>query len=60
MIIDVKPSTRKNKRFTAIFKNGKQTHFGLEGGKTYLDHKDKTKRKNYRARHETDLKTNDP
>ena len=27
------------------------THFGLKGGSTYIDHGDKTKRKNYIARH---------
>jgi hypothetical protein len=31
--------------------DGKYYDFGLEGGSTYLDHKDKTKRDNYRRRH---------
>ena len=48
----VEKSNRKNKRFVAIFDNGKKIHFGFKGGSTYLDHKDKTKRKNYIARHE--------
>ncbi len=48
----VEKSDRKNKRFVAIFNNGKRIHFGFKGGKTYLDHKDKEKRKNYRARHD--------
>ena len=48
----VKPSTRKNKKLLAIFDNGKKVHFGFKGSSTYLDHKDKTKRKNYRARHD--------
>ena len=59
MKLFVKPSTRKTKRFMAIFvdKNGKQvklTHFGLKNPSkgTYIDHKDKTIRKNYRARHD--------
>jgi len=30
--------------------------FGLKGGSTYLDHKDKVKRKNYIARHEVNEK----
>lgn len=60
MLIDVKKSERKGKRFLAIFKNGKKTHFGQEGGKTYLDHKDKAKREAYRARHKKDLDTKDP
>jgi hypothetical protein len=48
----VEKSNRKNKRFVAIFNNGDRIHFGFKGGSTYLDHKDKTKRKNYIARHE--------
>ena len=56
---------KTGKRFTAIFrihKGGKVikiTHFGQRGGKTYIDEKDKKKRKNYRARHKKDLDTKD-
>tara|TARA_R100000329_G_scaffold151419_1_gene147454 strand:- start:843 stop:1145 length:303 start_codon:yes stop_codon:yes gene_type:complete len=56
---------KSTKRFTAIFsENGKKvktTHFGLKNPKkgTYIDHKDKEIRKNYRARHKKDLKTGD-
>ena len=50
--ISLKPSTRPNKRFMITFSEPKQTiHFGAKDGSTYLDHKDKTKRKNYLARH---------
>ncbi len=54
----IKPSTRKGKRFSAVFSDkGKQvkiTHFGQKNPKkgTYIDHKDKEIRKNYRARHD--------
>ena len=60
----VKPASEKTKkRYTAIFrihKGGKVikiTHFGQRNPKkgTYLDHKDKKMRKNYRARHKKDL-----
>ena len=44
MLLKVTQSPRKNKRYLAIFENGKKTHFGQEGGNTYLDHKDKNKR----------------
>ena len=44
-------SNRTDKRFTAIFKNGKVIHFGAKNGKTYIDHGDKDKRTNYLARH---------
>jgi hypothetical protein len=57
-IREAQPKTKK--RFTAIFrlhKGGKVikiTHFGQRNPKygTYIDHKDKEKRKNYIARHE--------
>jgi hypothetical protein len=44
-------SDRKDKRYKAIFDNGKQVHFGLKGGQTYIDHMDKLKRENYLKRH---------
>ncbi len=50
------PSKRKDKRFTAIFDDGKKVNFGFKGGSTYIDHKDKEKRKNYRARHDVNEK----
>ena len=56
-------SPKKDKRYKAVFTydNGKTktTHFGLKKKGTYLDHKDKEIRKNYRARHKKDLKTDD-
>jgi hypothetical protein len=54
----VSNSDRKGKRFKAVFtyENGKTktSHFGLKNPKkgTYIDHKDKEIRKNYRARHD--------
>jgi len=56
---DVK-EINKDKRFQAIFSDGKTTKFGQIGGSTYIDHKDKDKRRAYIARHKQDLKTNDP
>ena len=47
----IKPSTRKDKRYQAVFNNGKIIHFGLRGGSTYIDHGDKIKRENYIKRH---------
>ena len=56
MKLVITPSERKEKRLKAVFtkSDGKTvtTHFGFKGGSTYIDHKDKTKRKNYRARHD--------
>lgn len=64
-LLKVVKSDRKEKRFTAIFFDGKKekkVHFGLKNPKkgTFIDHKDETLKKNYRARHQKDLKTNDP
>ena len=50
-IIDYGLSPRKNKRYRIYMNDGAYYDFGLEGGKTYLDHKDKRKRDNYRKRH---------
>ena len=51
----------KNKRYIATFTNGKTTKFGQSNPKigTYIDHNDKTLRKNYIKRHLKDLSTND-
>jgi len=48
------------KRFEATFSDGKKTKHGSVNGETYIDHKDKEKRKNYIARHQKDLNTDDP
>ena len=47
MLINVIPSNRINKKYKAIFSDGKTTHFGSKFGSTYLDHKDIYKRFNY-------------
>tara|TARA_R110000737_G_scaffold164834_5_gene192454 strand:+ start:2508 stop:2807 length:300 start_codon:yes stop_codon:yes gene_type:complete len=66
MNLSIKDSNIKEKRFVAIFKDKnnkvvKTTHFGLKNPKigTYIDHKNKEIRKNYRSRHERDLDTDD-
>jgi YHS domain-containing protein len=43
-------SDRAGKKYVTKI-NGKTYHFGSEGSETYLDHKDKSKRYNYIARH---------
>jgi len=50
--MEITPSTRKDKRFLATFKNGVKIHFGLKGGSTYIDHGDKNKRDAYIKRHQ--------
>ena len=49
--MEIKPSPREEKRYMAVFDDGRVTHFGQAGGQTYIDHADKYKRKAYLARH---------
>ena len=51
MIIKVVISPLKTKKYRAIMSDGSKIDFGLKGSSTYLDHKDETKRNNYRVRH---------
>ena len=55
-IVDTQPSTNKHQRYKATLNNGKVINFGLDGGKTYIDHHDWVKRSNYRTRHYASLK----
>ena len=52
--MEVKESKAKNKRFVAIFSDGKKVNFGQKNPKigTYIGHKDKKIRSAWRARHE--------
>jgi hypothetical protein len=53
--VSMAPSSRANKKYEIVFmkENGRPLtiHFGSKNSKTYLDHKDKTKRANYISRH---------
>lgn len=55
MKVIIEKSDRKNKRYKALFYDGdkkvKTTHFGLDTGSTFIDHKDEDKKKAYIARH---------
>ena len=51
MIKEVITSPLKTKKDRAIMSDGSKIDFGLKGSSTYLDHKDETKRNNYRVRH---------
>jgi len=51
-IKSITESKQKGNKYVIKFSNPTKTiHFGSEGSSTYLDHKDKTKRDNYMARH---------
>ena len=60
MLLKIEKSNRLNKRFMAIFSNGKKIHFGLKGGSTYIDHYNVLKRLNYLKRHEVNENWDDP
>lgn len=62
MIVKFEKSPLPTKRFRVTMDDGKHYDFGFVGGSTYIDHKDKTKRDNYRKRHlanPTEKKLND-
>ena len=50
-IIKLEHSQLKSKRFRVYLDNNKHFDFGLKTGQTYIDHRDKMKRDNYRKRH---------
>ena len=56
----IEASNRKGKRFKATYANGKIVHFGQEGGKTYIDEKNKEKRTAYLSRHKARENWDDP
>jgi hypothetical protein len=49
-----------NKKWRAIFKNGKHTDFGDSNYSDFTQHRDPARRKAYWLRHFKDLETNDP
>jgi len=55
MKVDIKKSTRNDKRYQAIFTDSDGTttikHFGYDGGLTFIDHSDEDKKKAWIARH---------
>lgn len=54
-------SPRKNKRFRAIFHNGKMIDFGLYKGDTFIDgNRTETERQNYIKRHQKRENHDDP
>lgn len=63
-LISVKPTDDNDtKKYVALFlKNGKErrVRFGQKKAEQFFIHKDKTRRKNYVARHKSDLKTKNP
>ena len=60
MLLEVVKSNRKNKRYMAIFSDGKKSQLGLVTGSTYIDQRDIIKRFNYLKRHEVNEEWNYP
>ena len=58
--MEIYDSDKRGKRLVALFEDGDYTYFGLDTGITYIDHGDKTMRKNYLARHKVNEDWNDP
>lgn len=56
----IEASAKKGKRFVATYANGKVVHFGMAGGKTYIDEGDKAKRELYLKRHRPRENWDDP
>lgn len=55
-ILEIRPSNRDNKRLKVVMlvdDKKKTIHFGAKERETYIDHGDKLRRKNYRARAES-------
>lgn len=53
-IVNITESPKLTKRYRVFLNNNNQIEhydFGLDGGSTYLDHKDPIKRQNYWLRH---------
>ena len=61
MLKYIQEINEKNKRFKAYFTDGTTTKFGQSNPKqgTFIDHNDKTLKRNYIKRHLRDLNTND-
>ena len=56
----IKPSSKKDKRYDAVFHDGTKVSFGAKGAKTYIDSaSDKTKAA-WIARHKVRENWNDP
>ncbi len=62
-LIEIVQSEKPDKKWKAVFEeNGRRrtTHFGARGMDDFTISKDAEQARRYRARHEKDLRTNDP
>lgn len=54
------PSNRKEKKFMAIFDDGKKVHFGATGYSDFTLHRDSARKQRYIARHSKREDWNNP
>jgi hypothetical protein len=59
-LIHLIKSQSPEKKWTAVFSDGKRVSFGAKGYEDYTQHHDKERRRLYRERHDKDLQTGDP
>ena len=60
MNIIIKPSTKPEKKFTAIIDNKKSIHFGQKNASDFTQHKNPTRKKLYENRHKTNEDWSNP
>ena len=51
MQVEVRQSSRADKKYMAVFPDGRTVHFGARGYDDYTTHKDRQRKSNYIARH---------
>ena len=56
----IQASTRKEKKYMAIFDNGKKVHFGASGYSDFTKHKNEARKQRYLARHAKRENWNNP
>ena len=59
-LVEISPSTRKDKKYMAVFSDGTITHFGSLGYDDYTTHQDPRRKEAYLKRHFPRENWNDP
>jgi hypothetical protein len=59
-LVSIRESPLKDKKYKALFSNGKVIHFGQRGAEDYTIHKDDERKRLYLLRHKKRENWNDP
>ena len=59
-LLSIKPSTRKDKKYMALFSDGTLTHFGQKRYEDFTMHKDPERKQRYLLRHISRENWNNP